>query len=85
MNSIAQHKQFVTDENGNHIGVILPMADYLLIEPFLRERRPKPETAREHRRQKLQRAAEIMREEYANDNDSELTAFTALDGEDFVE
>jgi len=83
MNSIAQHKQFVTDENGNHIGVILPMADYLLIESFLREHRPKAETARENRRQKLHRAVEIMREEYANDN--ELTAFTALDGEDFVQ
>jgi hypothetical protein len=59
------------------------MADYLLIESLLRERGQKPETARESRRQKLQRAAEIMREEYATD--SELTAFTALDGEDFVE
>jgi hypothetical protein len=76
MNSIAQHKQFVIDESGNHIGVILPMADYLLIESLLRERRQKPETARENRRLKLQRAAEIMREEYATD--SELTAFTAL-------
>jgi len=83
MNSIAQHKQFVIDERGNHIGVILPMADYLLIESLLRERSQKPKTARESRRQKLQRAAEIMREEYATD--SELTAFTALDGEDFVE
>jgi len=83
MNSIAPNKQFVTDENGNQIGVILPMADYLLIEPFLRARRSKPETARENRRYKLQRAAGIMREEYSND--SELTAFTALDGEEFVE
>ncbi len=83
MNAIAHHKQFVTDENGNHIGVILPMADYLLIEPLLREHSSKAETTREDRRQKLQRAAEIMREEYAND--SELTAFTALDGEAFVE
>jgi hypothetical protein len=82
MNLIVQHKQFVTDENGNHIGVILPMADYLLIEPLLRERKQKPKT-REHRRQKLQRAAEIMRAEYTHDK--ELTAFTALDGEDFVE
>lgn len=83
MNSVVQHKQFVTDENGNHIGVILPIADYLLIESFLSERCSKPETARELRRQKLQRAAAIMREAYAND--SELTAFTVLDGENFVE
>jgi len=83
MNSIAQHKQFVTDENGNHLGVILPMADYLLIESFLREHSSKAEIGRENRRQKLHRAVEIMREEYANDN--ELTAFTALDGEDFVQ
>lgn len=83
MNLTTHGKQFVTDENGNHIGVILPIADYLLIESFLREHRSKSETVRENRRQKLQRAAEIMREEYATD--SELTAFTALDGEDFVE
>jgi len=83
MNAILLRKQFVTDESGNHIGVILPIADYLLIEPLLRECKPKPETARERRRQKLQRAAEIMRAEYANDK--ELTAFTALDGEDFLE
>jgi len=72
MNSIAQHKQFVTDENGNPIGVILPMADYLLIEPFLHADKFKLEAARESRRQKLQRAVEIMREAY--EKDSELTA-----------
>lgn len=83
MNVIVHNKQFVTDENGNHIGVILPMADYLIIESLLQDRKPKLEIAREQRRQKLQRAAEIMRAEYANDR--ELTAFTALDGEDFIE
>ncbi|MGH7454926.1 MAG: hypothetical protein ACRENG_26455 [bacterium] len=83
MNSRLPHKQFVTDEEGNCLGVILPMADYLLIEPLLRQHQQKPETEREQRRKKLQRAAEVMREEYAKD--AELTAFTALDGEDFVE
>lgn len=76
-------KQFVTDENGKQIGVILPMADYLLVESLLRQHQQKPVSAREQRRKKLQRAVEIMQKEYANDN--ELTIFTALDGEDFVE
>ncbi len=76
-------KQFVTDENGKQIGVILPMADYLLVESLLRQHQPKPVSAREQRQKQLQRAVEIMYEEYAKD--AELTAFTALDGEDFVE
>jgi hypothetical protein len=76
-------KQYVIDEEGNHIGVILPMADYLLIEPLLQQSEQKAASAREHRRKRLQLAAEVMREEYAKDK--ELTIFTALDGEDFVE
>ena len=76
-------KQYVIDEEGNHIGVILPMADYLTIEPLLRQREKKMLSAREHRHKRLQLAAEVMREEYAKDKD--LTMFTALDGEDFLE
>lgn len=76
-------KQYVTDEQGNHIAVILPMADYLTIEPLLQQREQKPVSAREHRRKRLQLAAEVMREEYAKDK--ELTMFTALDGEDVLE
>lgn len=83
MNSTMLSKQFVTDEAGNQIGVILPMADYLLVESLLRQHQQKPVSTREQRRKKLQRAAEIMQEEYAKDTG--LTAFTALDGEDFLE
>lgn len=83
MSSTLLGRQFITDEEGNCIGVILPMADYLLVEPLLRQHKQKPESAQEHRRTRLQRAAEIMQEEYAKDK--ELTVFTALDGEDFLE
>lgn len=83
MSSALAHKQYVIDEAGNHIGVILPMADYLMIEPLLRQREQKNESPREHRRKRLQLAAEIMRAEYAKDK--ELTMFTVLDGEDFLE
>ncbi len=83
MSSTLLRKQYVIDEAGNHIGVILPMADYLTIEPLLRQREQKAEPAHEHRRKRLQLAAEVMREEYAKGK--ELTMFTALDGEDFLE
>jgi hypothetical protein len=83
MNPTFSSKQFVTDEAGNQIGVILPIADYLLVESLLRQHQPKPVPTREQRRKQLQRAVEIMHEEYAKD--AELTAFTALEGEDFVE
>lgn len=69
MNSTMSSKQFVTDVAGNQIGVILPMADYLLVESLLRQHQPKPVSTREQRRKKLQRAAEIMQEEYAKDNE----------------
>jgi hypothetical protein len=83
MSATVVHKQYVTDEEGNHIGVILPIADYLVIEPLLRQRESKPELAEAQRQKRLERAVEIMQEEYATDK--ELTAFTALDGEDIVE
>jgi hypothetical protein len=83
MSATVVHKQYVTDEEGNHIGVILPIADYLVIEPLLRQRESKPELAEAQRQKRMERAVEIMQEEYATDK--ELTAFTALDGEDIVE
>lgn len=83
MNTTIIQKQFVVDEKGNHIGVILPMADYFLVEPLLRRQAQKHESAKEHRMKRLQQAAAIMREEYAHDK--ELTVFTALDGEEVVE
>lgn len=83
MSLVALQKQYVVDEKGNHVAVILPMADYLTIEPLLLQREQSAASAREQRRKRLQLAAEIMQEEYANDK--ELTAFAALDGEDFLE
>ncbi len=83
MNPATLQKQYVVDEKGNQIGVILPMADYLLIEPLLRRQVQAHESAKERRIKKLQRAAEIMKEEYANDK--ELTIFTVLDSEAVVE
>lgn len=78
MSAIVLRKQYVTDEDGNQIGVILPIADYLVIEPLLRLRKSKPESVQAQRQKRMTRAAEIMQEEYAID--TELTAFTALDG-----
>jgi len=69
MNPTLLSKQFIIDEAGNQIGVILPIADYLLVESLLRQHQPKPVPAREQRRKQLQRAAEIMQEEYAKDNE----------------
>lgn len=83
MSLITLQKQYVVDEKGNHVAVILPMADYLTIEPLLQQRGQSAASTREHRRKRLQLAAEVMRDEYANDK--ELTAFTALDGEDILE
>jgi len=83
MSSTVLHKQFVTDEDGNHIGVIIPIADYLAIEPLLQKRERLVRATKRQRRDQLLRTAEIMQKEYAKDKD--LTAFTALDGEDFTE
>lgn len=83
VSSTLLQKQFITDEEGHRIGVILPIDDYSFVEPLLRQRAKRSSRAREHRHERLQRAVDVMQEEYSKND--ELTAFTSLDGEDFVE
>lgn len=37
MNPITISKQFITDKQGRQLGVILPIEDYLRVEPILRQ------------------------------------------------
>ncbi len=38
MNATTISKQFITDVHGRQIGVILPIEDYIFVEPLLRQR-----------------------------------------------
>jgi hypothetical protein len=38
MNATTISKQFITDVHGRQIGVILPIEDYIFVEPLLRLR-----------------------------------------------
>jgi len=38
MNTTIISKQFIIDTNGRQIGVILPIEDYIFVEPLLRQR-----------------------------------------------
>lgn len=37
MNPITINKQFITDKQGRQLGVILPIEDYLRVEPILQQ------------------------------------------------
>lgn len=54
MNQTTLSKQFITDNQGRQIGVILPMNDYLLVEPILRQQeQSKHDTSLETEEEKL--------------------------------
>jgi len=46
-------KQFITDVHGRQIGVILPIEDYILVEPLLRQREQQNETVQESVEEKI--------------------------------
>ncbi len=65
MSAIPLRKQFITDENGNKIGVILPMTEYLLVESLLQQSSKIADSRRQFRQKRMQHAVAIMQEEYS--------------------
>lgn len=56
MNATTISKQFITDVHGRQIGVILPIEDYIFIEPLLRQREQQnPNTIQETVEEKLRK------------------------------
>lgn len=53
MNATTISKQFITDVNGRQIGVILPIEDYVFVEPLLRQREGQSKTVPETTEEKI--------------------------------
>jgi len=54
MNTTATiRKQFITDVHGRPIGVILPIEDYIFVEPLLRQRERQNQTVEEAVEEKI--------------------------------
>jgi hypothetical protein len=53
MNTTTISKQFITDSNGRQIGVILPIEDYILVEPWLRQREQQGKAFQESLEEKI--------------------------------
>jgi len=53
MNATTISKQFLTDVYGRQIGVILPIEDYIFVEPLLRQREQQNKTVEESVEEKI--------------------------------